>query len=107
MGFPALLASSDRAVLQHLGGTVVYAPSDGEPVEVPGIFDAAWVRVDAGQAGVISSGPAVFLRLADLPLDPETDEPRIEVDGKMSRVREVHKDGQGGVILELHVVLGS
>lgn len=102
MSFSALLAAADRAALQHLGGPVRYAPSAGAPVDVSGIFDAAYVRVDAGQAGVVSSGPAVFLRLSDLPTDPEEDEPTITVDGATFRVREPQKDGLGGVLLLLH-----
>ena len=80
----AILA--DRAALPHLGGPVRYAPSSGAPVDVSGIFDAAYVRADAGQAGVVSSGPAVFLRLSDLPTDPEEDEPTITVDGATFKV---------------------
>ena len=79
MGWPALLAAADRAALQHLGGAVRYAPTAGAPVDVEGIFDATFVRADAGQAGVVTSGPAVFLRLADLPSDPETDDPAITI----------------------------
>lgn len=101
MGFADLLASADRAVLQHLGGVVTYAPSAGDPVEVRGIFDAAFVRTDAGRAGVMGSGPAVFLALADLPTDPEDDAPTITVNGTAYTVREADKDGAGGVLLHL------
>lgn len=93
---------ADRAVLHHLGGTVRYAPSVGAPVDVRGIFDAAYVRADVGQAGVASSGPAVFFRLADLPADPAADKPTLTVDGTTYKVAKVEKDGQGGVLLRLH-----
>lgn len=102
MAFPALLAAADRAALQYLGGPVRYAPSAGAPVDVRGVFDAVYVKADAGQAGVMSSGPAVFLRLEDLPTDPEDDEATITVEGSTYRVREVQRDGQGGVLLLLH-----
>jgi hypothetical protein len=86
-----------------LGGTVLYAPRDGEPeVEVDAIFDAMHVRADAGIAGVTTSGPAVFLRLADLPSDPDDDDVVITVDGVTYKVREAEKDGQGGVLLRLN-----
>jgi hypothetical protein len=71
-------------------------------VDVRGIFDAAYVRVEAGRAGVSSSGPAVFLRLEDLPTDPENDEPIMTVAGVNYTVREAQKDGQGGIHLLLH-----
>lgn len=112
MAFPDLLAAADRAALTHLGGPVRYAPTAlaGESfADVLGIFDAAYIRVDAGQAGVSSCGPAVFLRLADLvagdgtQFDPETDEvPTVTVNGISYRAREVQKDGMGGVLLLLH-----
>jgi hypothetical protein len=104
MAWPALLAAADRAVLQQLGGTVRYAPTAGQAVDVRGVFEAAYVRTEAGQAGVVSSGPAVFLRLADLPSDPEDDSPTITVEGVEYSVREPQKDGQGGVLLLLHKV---
>jgi len=103
MTWPTLLAAADRAVLQHLGGLVTYAPADGEPVEVTGIFDRAYVRADVGQAGVSGAGPAVFLRLSDLPADPENDDPTITVEGVAYRVREAEPDGQGGVRLLLYL----
>ena len=102
MDFPALVAQMDRPVLDHLGGTVRYASMFGVAVDVQGIFDAAYVRVDAGEAGLESSGPAVFFRLEDLPADFESDEPTITANGVEYRVRERQKDGQGGIHLLLH-----
>lgn len=102
MAFPALLAMADRAALQHLGGSVRYTPEYGEPVDVSGVFDAAFVTADvSAQQGVVSSSPAVFLRLSDLPTDPEVDDPIITVDAVQYRVKEPRKDGQGGVLLIL------
>ncbi len=104
MGFSDLMAAADRAAREVLGETVTYAPSSGDPVEVRGIFDAAYVRVDAGQAGVSSSGPAVFLCLSDLPSDPTDDEAVVTVGAVGYRIREAQPDGLGGVLLLLHRV---
>src|SRR5512133_3481279 len=104
MAFAAHIAAADRAVLQHLGedGLIRYAPSVGDAVDVKGVFDASYVQVNAGQAGVVSSGPAVFLMVADLPTNPEEDDPIITVAGVAYRVREPKSDGKGGVVLLLH-----
>lgn len=102
MAFPEILAAADRAALQHLGGPFFYKPFGAAAVELRGIFDAAYVRVDVGQAGVSSAGPAIFCRLADLPADPESDEPEVTVEGVTYRLREIQKDGLGGVLLLLH-----
>lgn len=102
MAWPSHLALADRAVLEHLGGPVIYEPFDGDAVEVTGVFDEAYVRADVGHAGISGSGPAVFFRLSDLPSDPEVDDPTIIVNGSRYRVREVEPDGQGGVHLLLH-----
>lgn len=104
MTWPSLIEQMDRACLTHLGGVpVVYSPEDGDPVTVTGIFDARYLRVDAGQAGVGSVAPAVFLRLSDLPTDPDDDEPTITVEGVTYHVdAPPEKDGQGGVRLILH-----
>jgi hypothetical protein len=102
MGFVAALAAADRAALTHLGGPVTYTPGGGPAVEVTGVFDAVYQRVEAGNPGVTSSGPAVFLRLADLPSDPEVDEDAtVTVDGTTYTVSEPRPDGQGGVLLQL------
>lgn len=105
MAFTDLVERADLAVRGHLGGTVTYSPSVGAPVEVAGVFDAAYVRVDLGQIGVSSSGPAVFLRRSDLPSDPELDAgATVTAKGTVYTIHEVQPDGEGGgVLLLLHV----
>jgi len=103
VAFPDLLAGADRAALTVLGGPVVYAAQYGAPVAVRGVFDAAYVRTDALLGSASGSGPAVFLRLADLPSDPAIDvDPTVTVAGVEYRVRETRKDGMGGVVLLLN-----
>jgi hypothetical protein len=103
--FAAHLARADAAAVDHLGSVASYTPEGGEAVEVQGIFDAAYVLVDPGAGpGVSSCGPALFVRMADLPSDPREDEPSIEVAGVQYRVKEVRPDGQGGVLLLLSEV---
>lgn len=104
MSFDAAILAAARAALVHLGGAVTYTPGVGDPAAVRGIFDATFVLVDTNSnAGVASEGPAVFLVLADLPSDPETDEDaRVTVAGTTYRAHTVKKDGQGGVLLLLH-----
>lgn len=106
MNFGDLLESIDRVVLRTLGEksedeTIVYTPGVGAPVPVDGVFDAAYRREQAGEAGVSTAEPAVFLRLADLPTDPRTDSPTLTILGVSYAVREVEPDGDGGVRLFL------
>lgn len=102
----ALLAQVDAAILTSpLAQAVTYTPGVGVAVAVRGVFDALYVKAEAGEVGVSSAGPAVFLRLTDLPSSPETDlDARVTVDGQEYRRREVQPDGQGGVLLLLHEV---
>jgi hypothetical protein len=103
MSFDTLLAQVTGTVREILGGTITYAPSVGDSEDVIGIFDSAYVRIDAGEAGMSSTGPAVFLTLADLPSDPETDyTATITVSSVSYTIREVQKDGKGGVTIFLH-----
>lgn len=105
MAFSDLLAQADAAVLGHLGGLVTYAPEVGAPVGVPGVFDESYVLAvtgDPGGPGVESARPAVFFRLADLPVDPDLDNPLITTSGgRQWRVTNRQKDGIGGVVLFL------
>lgn len=100
-----LVLATGRAAQTHLGGqSVVYAPQTGSPVTVKGIFDAAWADVSAGENGVTSVGPRVFLQSVDLPTDPEAELPTLTISALTYSVREVRKDGEGGVYLFLHLV---
>jgi hypothetical protein len=106
MAFADLVATVDRAVRDRLGGVaVVYAPKVGSPpiaaVTVQGIYDEQTLLVDEGEAGAEMLGPAVFLRLEELPTDPEDDDPAITVSGKTYRVRDRRRDGLGGIRLTL------
>lgn len=107
MGFADLMETVDRAVLDsRLGDEITYTPGVGAAVDVAGCFDSLYVRVEAGgQAGISSSGPAVFLRLDDLPSDPVTDtDATVTVDGVTYSQHEAQPDGLGGVVLLLHRV---
>jgi hypothetical protein len=104
MGFPALIAAADGAVLSLLGGPVRYsAIPEGPYTDVVGIFDEQYQRADVSDVSVSATAPAVFLSLADIaPLDPDTDQlPTVTVNAKTYRVRESKKDGLGGVVLML------
>lgn len=104
MTFAEMVAAADRAALIALGGvTVMYAPAVGDPVLVTGMFDAEYVLAKGSpEAGVGVTGPAVFLRLEDLPLDPEDDEPTLTIGGvDYTMVGPPQPDGMGGVLLVL------
>lgn len=104
MAFADLVAAADRAAQEHLGGvTVLYQPEGEDAVEVPAMFDERHVIVQGGaHAGVEQVGPALFVRLEDLPVHPDEDEPLITIGEREYRVRERQPDGQGGVRLLLH-----
>lgn len=102
MDFAALLARTDEVALDTLGEDVIYTPGAGAAAPVRGIFDAAYVKANAGHAGVSSAGPAVFLRLSELSSDPSDDgAARVTRAGVDYKVRESEPDGQGGVLLLL------
>jgi len=106
MGFAELVAAADDATREHLGGEpVTYQPAVGAPVEPVGIFDEAYVLAKGdAEAGVETLGPAVFLRLEDLPVDPELDEPTLTIRGVEYRVIERRPAGLGGIVLALRRV---
>jgi hypothetical protein len=104
--FDDLVADMDRAVMAELGGEpVVYRPGAGDAVTVTGVFDAQYVLAQGdAEAGVEASAPAVFLRLADLPTDPELDEPTLTIRGTDYHVNDRKPDGAGGLLLTLRKV---
>lgn len=102
MSFFDLIARADRTAQRVLGGVpVVYTPQDGAPVTVTGIFDAQYLLIESGETRVEGRHPAVFLRLSDLPTDPDQDEPTVTIGAKEYRVTERRPDGLGGVLLVL------
>lgn len=104
MSFAALLEFVDRAAIAALGDSeaVTYTPEVGAAVQLTGIFDANYVLAKGtAEAGVETLGPAVFLRLEDLPGDPEDDEPTLTIKGVDYRVIERRPDGIGGIVLAL------
>lgn len=103
MGFSDLVEQIDRAAQMHLGAvSVLYQPSIGAAVPVDGIFDALYVLAKGGaEAGVETTGPAVFFRLGDLPADPEDDDPTLTIDGIDYRVIERRPDSMGGIVMAL------
>ncbi len=105
MSFGELVAGIDRAAMGLLGGeSVIYRPTVEAEVEVVGVFDERYVLAKGdAEAGVETIGPAVFLRLEDLPVEPEDDEPIVEIRGVEYRVIERQPDGMGGVVLVLRL----
>jgi len=85
-------------------GPVYYIGESGHPVELSkAIFDERFEPVDgATEAGVMSTGPWLGVKLSDLPDDPEEIGPTIilgELDSATARrfeIREVQRDGAGG-----------
>lgn len=98
-----MVASIDRTAMTLLGGVeVIYQPGIGAPVTVTGIFDTPYVLSQGDvQAGVGTSEIKVFLRIGDLPTDPETDEPILFIGGVAYRVVERDADDFGGITLHL------
>lgn len=104
MAWPELVANLDGVCLEHLGIPVLYDPASGSPVTITAIFDEAYVRVEAGEAGVSSCQPMIFCRVSDIPADIKTDDPNITVNGVLYRGVEFQPDGQGGIRIFMHKV---
>jgi hypothetical protein len=105
MAFSDHIARMDGHQLATFGESVTYAPAaPGVPVTVTGIFDEAFALVDPATGTVESLAPAVWLRLADLPVDPEDDDPTLTIRGRTYRPRQRERDGEGTVRMLLHRV---
>lgn len=104
MSFAELIERVDRAVLGQLGSVPVIYVSTLGTVEVRGIFDENYYFADPEQVGVEQVVPAVWLRLSDLPVHPDDDEPLVTIRGRTYRVRRRETDATGGTVrLLLHV----
>lgn len=109
MSFAAHLERMDGQVRNLLADSTIYQPAAGPAVEVRGVFDALYLKVELGQPGMSSQGPAVFYLLADLPdslsaIEATMDDVRVTAAGVEYRPVEVQPDGKGGVLLRLHEV---
>ncbi len=99
------MAAVDRVVTGRTGDPVIYTPGSGPAVEVVGVFDANFVKLDEGTAGMASQWPVVWLILADLPSDPTEDiQATVTIDGVEYRFHEIQPDGLGSVRLLLSEV---
>lgn len=104
MDFAELLQDADAQVQSHLGDSCVYAPASGPEVTLPCVFDAAYVLAEPRGPGVSSNAPAVFVRAELLPAGWEADVGATVRRGAVTySITEVKPDGQGGVLLLLHV----
>jgi hypothetical protein len=81
----------------------VYQPAVGDPVAVTGLFDSGYQANLYGFDGAERHDPVVFFVIADLPTDPDTDEPTLTVRGLDYKVRERVRDGLGGIRLKLYL----
>ncbi len=101
------MARVDKAVMRHVGSVpVLYQSSVSRHVTIQGVFSAPYALAKgAAEAGVESSGPSVFLRVADLPTDIDHDEPVLGIDGSNYRVVERSPDGAGGITLHLRAIV--
>lgn len=105
MDFLDQIARVDRAVQDRLGGvTVVFRPDHEDSIEIVGMFDEQYLLAEEGHPGVESVAPVLFVRLEDLLVELDDDEPTVEIDEKTYRVVERKPDGVGGVRLRLHRV---
>jgi len=104
--FEDAVLAADRAAMSLLGGQlVIYAPAVGAPVTITGIFDKVFVLAKGdAKGGVEASGPAVFFRREDLPVDPEVDDPTLTIGGVAYRVIERMPDDIGGIVLALRSI---
>jgi hypothetical protein len=104
MGFSELVERVDRAAQDLLDGVAItYTPLDGTPVSVIGVFDERWRLEDPGGAGVEQITPAVWVRLEDLPVDPDDDDPLITIAGIDYTVHRREYDSiRASVMLLLH-----
>ena len=104
MSFGDSIALVDRAVQDNLGSVaVIYAPLVGSPVtETPsgeplvGIFDEKYVVARSSVNGVETLGPAITMRIEDLPAVPKKDKPKLTILGKIYTVRTRETDGTIG-----------
>lgn len=114
MGFAEAVARIDRNAQRLLDGVpVTYRPKFGPAVSTTpggapllGIFDDTFVLVQgSAEAGVEARLPTVNLILADLPTDPEVDDPTLTIGGVDYRIVKRAPADYGSIVLTLRKVV--
>lgn len=81
---------------------ITYHPAVGAPVPVKAIFSDPFMPVDGDQpSGVEAIAPSVFLKLEDLPIHPDFDEPTLTINGLSYKVIGRVPAGLGAIVLRL------
>jgi hypothetical protein len=105
VGWLELADLARQATEAVLGETATYTAPLGSPVTIVGLFDAAFVRQELQDGVAVENvGPAMAVTLADLPGGAAVREAVVVVRSTSYKVAEIHKDGQGGALLRLHLV---
>ena len=92
-----------KACTTRLGETVTFTRGESS-YEIPGIFSEVYsdVDVDTGLR-VTSETPTIIINSDDLDIEPQGNDRVTIADGRQFQVREVRKDGEGGLICLLYV----
>jgi hypothetical protein len=103
----AVESAADRAQFvsaNDFGRSFRYLPGVGPEISVTGIFDAAYLLLEAGQAGVSGTAPTLLCCSSDLdalPAGKACEDDRV-IDGLVQyRVVDVQPDGTGMSLLIL------
>ncbi len=93
----SLISSLNAAVLEAFGREVQYLPQSGGEYTIRAIFEAT----ERAEESVGKSFAVVFIRLADLTLEPERGD-LVRVGESNYKVFEIEADNEGGARLGLH-----
>lgn len=96
MAWPDLASDVHAAALDEFGQAVVWRPKGGAPLDLRGIFRAAYESVQVTPDGPIATvQPACDVRLPDLPAAPKEGDQLTGPDGVLYRVVETQPSGEG------------
>lgn len=85
--------------------SVLYGPGGATPgTAIKAVFDADFQAVDLETGVLASVGPAVGVRLTDLPTETPRVNDSVQVDGVDYLVREIQRETHGGALLLLRKV---
>lgn len=103
----AVESAADRAMflsVADFGVVARYLSSAGGETALTGIFDAAYLMIDAGEPGVSGSSPVFTCRSDDLnslPIGRADQDDRIVIGGIEYAISDIQPDGTGMTLLIL------